>query len=97
MSKYINEDQQLSQSHSQPQPPQQPPELGLGSLQTSMMEPLRILEPAESRIMVSLEAIELTSNFDDVSEHSVRPKPLFWLRSNTETATRIARYFLPIL
>ena len=70
MSKYINEDQQLSQSHSQPQPPQQPPELGLGSLQTSMMEPLRILEPAESRIMVSLEAIELTSNFDDVSEHS---------------------------
>ena len=66
MSKYINEDQQLSQSHSQPQPPQQPPELG--SLQTSMMEPLRILEPAESRIMVSLEAIELTSNFDDVSE-----------------------------
>ena len=69
MSKYINEDQQLSQSHSQPQPPQQPPELGLGSLQTSMMEPLRILEPAESRIMVSLEAIELTSNFDDVSEH----------------------------
>ena len=70
MSKYINEDQQLSQSHSQPQPPQQPPELGLGSLQTSMMEPLRILEPAESRIMVSLEAIELTSNFDDVSEHN---------------------------
>ena len=69
MSKYINEDQQLSQSHSQPQPPQQPPELG--SLQTSMMEPLRILEPAESRIMVSLEAIELTSNFDDVSEHSL--------------------------
>ena len=66
MSKYINEDQQLSQSHSQPQPPQQPPELG--SLQTSMMEPLRILEPAESRIMVSLEAIELTSNFDDVSD-----------------------------
>ena len=66
MSKYINEDQQLSHSHSQPQPPQQPPELG--SLQTSMMEPLRILEPAESRIMVSLEAIELTSNFDDVSE-----------------------------
>ena len=91
MSKYINEDQQLSQSHSQPQPPQQPPELG--SLQTSMMEPLRILEPAESRIMVSLEAIELTSNFDDVSEHSVRPKPLIWLRSNTETAIQIARYF----
>ena len=92
MSKYINEDQQLSQSHSQPQPPQQPPELG--SLQTSMMEPLRILEPAESRIMVSLEAIELTSNFDDVSEHSVRPKPLFWFRSNTET--QIGRYFRPI-
>ena len=69
MSKYINEDQQLSQPHSQPQPPQQPPELG--SLQTSMMEPLRILEPAESRIMVSLEAIELTSNFDDVSQDSL--------------------------
>ena len=80
MSKYINEDQQLSQSHSQPQPPQQPPELG--SLQTSMMEPLRILEPAESRIMVSLEAIELTSNFDDVSEPKSRDIHIEWGTSN---------------
>ena len=28
---------------------------------------------------------------------SVRPKPLFWFRSNTETETQIGWYFRPIL
>ena len=27
---------------------------------------------------------------------SVRPKPLFWFRSNTETQTQIGRYFRPL-
>jgi hypothetical protein len=30
------------------------------------------------------------------TEYSVRLKPLFWFRSDTETETQIGRYFRPI-
>ena len=32
---------------------------------------IKSLEPPESRIMVNLEAIELVSNLDNVSEHTI--------------------------
>jgi hypothetical protein len=32
----------------------------------------------------------------ELSDSSVRPKPLFWFRSGTETETQIGRYFRPI-
>ena len=45
---------------------------------------IKSLEPPESRIMVNLEAIELVSNLDNVSEHTI----FFILLSNSNLTNK---------